>query len=132
MYTESTIMYTLLSMTNAYLVGTGDRYTWTPKKAWMVVGAVLRPTTAIGACSVASVTTIKHTPSGGSLTSKITLTGTASVGVGTEILGVASSTGSDVFDVKVGDTLTVNSTTAMSGGGTTGVCDLVLLLKEKP
>ena len=132
MYTESNTLHKICSLDNTALTNTGDKYAWLPKFAWTCVGVVVNPTTAIGACTTPAVVTIKLTPSGGSLTSKNAVTVTASTAVGTELKGVAVTTGSDVFDVLVGGTITVNVSTAMSGGTTTGAADVYLILKEKP
>jgi len=132
MYTEGKYLYKMCSLSNSNLTGTGTIYTWTPAKRWSVYGAVIVPTTAIGACTTAAVIDLNHTPSGGSVTSKITITATASTGIGTEVAGTATSTGSDVFDLASGDTLYVAVDTAMAGGTTTGVVDVYLILNELP
>jgi len=125
-------LYKLCALANGDLTATGTKYTWTPAKRWTVRGMVFVPTTAIGACTTAAIIDLNHTPSGGSAASKITATITAGTGVGTEIAGTATSTGTDYFDVASGDTVHIATDTAMAGGTTSGVGDVYLIISELP
>lgn len=132
MYTESKVLYKLTSLSNAQLQAASTsvaKLTWTPIKRWEVCGAVINPTTAVGA-SATCVIRLKHTPSGGSLTSKLTVTVTTGLAVGTEQAFTAYTTGSDVFDLDTSDTLGVYVDTAL--GAVAGVLDVFLILREKP
>ena len=132
-YTESKFLYKIYSLDNTALTeSAGNKYTWTPAKRWTVRGMVLVPTTAVGACSTAAVVLARWTPSGGSISSRLTATATASTGIGTEIAATESSTGYGTFDVDSGDTVIIRVNTAMSGGTTSGVVDVYLILSEKP
>jgi len=131
MYTQESFLYKACALSQAQLrAGATDEYTWTPKKRWTCVAALVIPTTAL-VTTTQFVVTIWHTPSGGSAAQKIDITSVNGTGIGTEILGVATSTGSNYFDIAVGDTVIVSVETAM-GGSDTGVVDVMLVLKELP
>ena len=131
-YTEGKTLYRLGSLSNAQLqaASTGTaKYTWTPVKRWEVCGAVINPTTAVGA-SAACIVVLKHTPSGGSLTNMLTVTVTTGLGIGTEQAFTESTTGYGTFNIESGGTLGVYVDTAL--GAVAGVLDVWLVLREKP